>query len=79
MVTDVILVYAPIQLIWGIRFPQTIKIRLIAVFAATLIITAASLYQIYASLKVHGITEDIAATILVSSARGRTQSHVADV
>lgn len=63
---DAILIYAPIQFIWGTRFPQTIKIRLIAVFAATLITTAMSFYYIYTLLKVRGIAEDFAAVIQVS-------------
>jgi hypothetical protein len=64
---DAILIYAPIQLIWCTRFPPSIKIRLITVFAATVITTVASLYYIYTLLKVRGIAEDFAAVIQVRS------------
>ncbi|KAI0084011.1 hypothetical protein BDY19DRAFT_601887 [Irpex rosettiformis] len=61
--TDAILVYAPVQLIWNARLPQGAKIRLIAIFAATILTTAASLYYIYAMLRINGITEEFAATV----------------
>ena len=63
--TDVILVYAPVQLIWNVRLPQGAKIRLIVIFAATILTTVASLYYIYAMLRINGITEEFAATIHV--------------
>ncbi|KAI0818890.1 hypothetical protein BC629DRAFT_684192 [Irpex lacteus] len=61
--TDAILVFAPIQLIWGASLSQGTKIRLIAIFAATILTTAASLYYIYAMLRIGGITEEFAATV----------------
>ncbi|KAI0818934.1 hypothetical protein BC629DRAFT_687674 [Irpex lacteus] len=61
--TDAILVYAPIQMIYNAKLPPGAKFRLITIFAATLITTAASVYYIYAMLRINGITEDFAATI----------------
>ncbi|KAI0818916.1 hypothetical protein BC629DRAFT_1435710 [Irpex lacteus] len=61
--TDAILVYAPIQLILNAKLPPGVKLRLIVIFAATLVTTAASLYYVYALLRVHGTTEDFSATI----------------
>ena len=66
MTTDAILVFAPIQLIWGVRLPRGTKVRLISVFAATILTTVASLYYIYAMLRIGGITEEFAATVHVS-------------
>lgn len=64
--TDAILVFAPIQLIYGARLGGGTKVRLISVFAATLLTTGASLYYIYAMLRIGGITEEFAATVHVS-------------
>ncbi|KAI0818889.1 hypothetical protein BC629DRAFT_684115 [Irpex lacteus] len=61
--TDAILVYAPVQLIWNARLPPGAKLRLITIFAATLVTTGASLYYIYAMLRINGITEEFAATV----------------
>lgn len=48
------------------RLALGVKIRLVAVFAATLLTTVASLYYIYAALRVTGITAEFAATVHVS-------------
>ncbi|KAI0084012.1 hypothetical protein BDY19DRAFT_998099 [Irpex rosettiformis] len=61
--TDAILIFAPIQLIWAARLSQGTKIRLISIFAATILTTAASLYYIYAMLRIGAITEEFAATV----------------
>ena len=57
--------FAPIRLIWGVRLPLVTKVRLISVFASTLVTTAVSLYYIHALLKIGGLTEEYAATIHV--------------
>lgn len=57
--------YAPVQLIWNARLPPGAKLRLITIFAATLVTTGASLYYIYAMLRINGITEEFAATVHV--------------
>ncbi len=65
--TDAILVYAPIQMIYNAKLPPGAKFRLITIFAATLITTAASVYYIYAMLRINGITEDFAKIVLGAS------------
>lgn len=65
VVSDAILVFAPIKLVVGVRLPKVTKIRLVSVFASTLVTTAVSLYYIYALLRVGGLTEEYAATIHV--------------
>ncbi|CAL1708749.1 unnamed protein product [Somion occarium] len=63
VVSDAILIFAPIKLIWRTRLPKSTKIRLVSVFASTVAATAVSLYYIYALLRIGGITEEFAATI----------------
>ena len=73
IISDMILVFAPIKLIWAVRLPLITKIRLVSVFASTLITTAVSLYYIWALLKVGGLTEEWAATIHVCSCSSETR------
>jgi hypothetical protein len=65
VVTDAILVFTPIYLIWPARLPKGTKIRLSAVFAATLATTAISLYKVYTTIVVGGLAEEISAEIEV--------------
>ena len=60
-----VLIVAPVKLIWRIRLPLATKIRLISIFASTLVTTAVSLYYIWALFKIGGLTEEWAATIHV--------------
>lgn len=63
--SDAILIFAPIKLVLGVRLPKVTKIRVVSVFASTLITTVVSLYYIYALLRIGGITEEWSATIHV--------------
>ncbi|KAJ7040558.1 hypothetical protein C8F04DRAFT_1032308 [Mycena alexandri] len=66
VLSDVILIAAPMRLLWGVQLQRGLKLRLRAVFATTSIATAVSLYHAYCVLRIGGITEFLAATIQLS-------------
>lgn len=63
VVTDAVLVFAPINLVWKIKLSRNQKIRIITVFSATVAATAVSLYHAYAILRFGGYVEARAAII----------------
>jgi hypothetical protein len=63
--SDAVLIYTPIYLIWPTSLPEHTKIRLVGVFAATLITTSISLYKIYVTIRIGGLKEELAAIIEV--------------
>ncbi|THH16263.1 hypothetical protein EW146_g4347 [Bondarzewia mesenterica] len=63
VLSDAILVFSPIRLIWSVRLDKITKIRLIAVFATSAITTVVSMFHAYAILRIPGLTEALAATI----------------
>ncbi|TFK55475.1 hypothetical protein OE88DRAFT_623598 [Heliocybe sulcata] len=63
VITDTILVSAPLKLIWRVKLSRSQKIRIMAVFSSTAIATAVSLYHAYAILKFGGFQEGRAAVI----------------
>ncbi len=65
VISDAILIVAPIRLLWRIHLESSTKIRLMAVFGTTLITTAVSLYHAYAVFRIGGLSEALAATIQV--------------
>lgn len=66
VISDAILIVAPIRLLWRIHLESSTKIRLMAVFGTTLITTAVSLYHAYAVFRIGGLSEALAATIQTS-------------
>ncbi|KAJ7607748.1 hypothetical protein FB45DRAFT_1040128 [Roridomyces roridus] len=66
VIGDTILIAAPLHLLWGVSLERSLKWRLIAVFAATSIMTASSLYHDYAVFVFGGLPEAFAATLQVA-------------
>ncbi|KAJ7018954.1 hypothetical protein C8F04DRAFT_1324694 [Mycena alexandri] len=67
VLSDLILIAAPMHLLWRVQLQRGLKLRLRAVFATTSIGTAVSLYHAYCVLRFGGIPEFLAATIQVLS------------
>ncbi|KAJ7612646.1 hypothetical protein FB45DRAFT_302222 [Roridomyces roridus] len=67
VICDTILIGAPLSLLWGSRLQRGLKIRLIAVFASTAIMTATSLYHDFTIYVFGGLQEAFAANLQVSS------------
>lgn len=65
VISDLLLVAAPMRLLWRVQLQRGLKLRLRAVFATTLIGTAVSLYHAYCVLRFSGIPEFLAATLQV--------------
>ncbi|TFK55517.1 hypothetical protein OE88DRAFT_628840 [Heliocybe sulcata] len=65
VMTDAILVAAPLRLVWKVKLSPAQKIRIMAVFSSTTIATAVSLYHAYAILRFGGFEEARAAVIQV--------------
>ncbi|KAJ7930552.1 hypothetical protein B0H13DRAFT_1702687 [Mycena leptocephala] len=63
VISDLLLVAAPMRLLWRVQLQRGLKLRLRAVFATTLIGTAVSLYHAYCVLRFSGIPEFLAATL----------------
>ncbi|TFK95411.1 hypothetical protein BDV98DRAFT_608979 [Pterulicium gracile] len=63
VLSDIVLVAAPIKLLWNVKLNLATKIRLFAVFLATLVTTGISFYYIYAVLNIGGLEEQWASTI----------------
>ncbi|TFK55489.1 hypothetical protein OE88DRAFT_1641386 [Heliocybe sulcata] len=63
VVTDAILVSAPLKLVWRVKLTRPRKIRIMAVFSSTAVATAVSLYHAYAILRFGGFQEARAAVI----------------
>jgi hypothetical protein len=63
VLSDLVLIVAPLKLLWRVRVNFATKVRLFAVFLATVVTTGVSLYYIYAVLRIHGLEEQWAATI----------------
>ncbi|KAF9545339.1 hypothetical protein CPC08DRAFT_392912 [Agrocybe pediades] len=63
VLSDAILVFAPIRLVWRIRLTGAQKIRVIAIFSTTLVSTAISLNHAYFVLKWGGLQEALAAVM----------------
>ncbi|KAJ7778987.1 hypothetical protein B0H16DRAFT_1711339 [Mycena metata] len=66
VLSDIILIIAPMHLVWRVQLQRGLKLRLRAVFAATSMSTAVSLYHAYCVLRFPGIPEFLAATIQLS-------------
>ncbi|KAJ7017550.1 hypothetical protein C8F04DRAFT_1155496 [Mycena alexandri] len=66
VLSDVILIAAPMHLVWRVQLQRGLKLRLRAVFAATSTSTAVSLYHAYCVLRFPGLPEFLAATIQLS-------------
>ncbi|KAK7008117.1 hypothetical protein R3P38DRAFT_3027438 [Favolaschia claudopus] len=63
VISDLILIVAPIGLIWRVKLQPGMQVRLRTVFAATAIGTAVSLYHAFCVLRYSGIPEFTAATL----------------
>ncbi|KZT28367.1 hypothetical protein NEOLEDRAFT_1109272 [Neolentinus lepideus HHB14362 ss-1] len=63
VISDTILVVAPIKLVWRLKLSRPQKIRLISVFLATFMSTAVSLYHAYTVLRLGGFVDGRAAVI----------------
>ncbi|KAJ7737559.1 hypothetical protein B0H16DRAFT_1529755 [Mycena metata] len=66
VVSDLMLIAAPMYLFWNLQVQRKLKLRLRAVFATTFISTAVSLYHAYCVLKGGGLPEFLAATLQLS-------------
>ncbi|KZT00888.1 uncharacterized protein LAESUDRAFT_687446 [Laetiporus sulphureus 93-53] len=64
--TDVVLIAAPVSLVWRVKLQRPQKIRIIAIFSTSIIMTAVSLYHADLVLRDAGISEDIAAVAQAS-------------
>jgi len=65
VVSDAILVLAPVRLVWRIKLTPAQKIRVISIFSTTLVTTAISLNHAYFVLKWGGLQEALAAVMQV--------------
>jgi hypothetical protein len=63
VLSDLILVLAPVGLVWKIRLTKFQKFRIAAIFSTTIITTAVSLYHAHAVLRKGGLQEALAATV----------------
>ncbi|KAF7340300.1 hypothetical protein MVEN_01949100 [Mycena venus] len=66
VLSDTILIAAPISLLWRVKLQRGLKFRTRAVFATTSIGTAVSLYHAYCVFRFGGIPEFLAATLQLS-------------
>uniref|UniRef100_A0A8H8CE80 Rhodopsin domain-containing protein n=1 Tax=Psilocybe cubensis TaxID=181762 RepID=A0A8H8CE80_PSICU len=66
VLSDAILILAPIQLVWRINLDYQQKIRVVAIFSTTLATTAISLNHAYFVLKWGGLPELLAAVLQIS-------------
>ncbi|KAJ7648071.1 hypothetical protein FB45DRAFT_823211 [Roridomyces roridus] len=64
--SDAILIGAPVRLLLGSQIHRSLKLRLIAVFAATATTTGVSLYHVYCFLRLGGVPEAFAANLQIS-------------
>ncbi|KAJ6472838.1 hypothetical protein C8R47DRAFT_720390 [Mycena vitilis] len=67
VISDSILIAAPMRLLWRVPLPRGLKLRLRAVFATTAIATAVSLYHAYCVMRFGGIPELVAAAVQFST------------
>jgi hypothetical protein len=65
VISDAILILAPVKLLWRVKLSKPVKVRLITVFASTVATTVASLVYIYDLLNRPGITEEYTAAVHV--------------
>ncbi|TFK45569.1 hypothetical protein OE88DRAFT_1740163 [Heliocybe sulcata] len=63
VLTDAILIAAPLKLIWRVKLTRPRKTRIVVVFSSTIIATVVSLYHAYAILRFGGFVEARAAVI----------------
>ncbi|KAF8994592.1 hypothetical protein BDQ17DRAFT_1430970 [Cyathus striatus] len=63
VLSDLVLVLAPVGLVWKIRLTKFQKFRIAAIFSTTIITTAVSLYHAHAVLRKGGLAEALAATV----------------
>ncbi|THH11698.1 hypothetical protein EW146_g7949 [Bondarzewia mesenterica] len=66
VITDFILILAPVRLIWTTLLDKILKTRLAAVFGSTIITTAISMYHAWAVIVMGGLTESRAAILQAS-------------
>ncbi|KAJ7651147.1 hypothetical protein FB45DRAFT_820627 [Roridomyces roridus] len=66
VISDAILIVAPLKLIYRVRLERSLKLRLMAVFATTAITTAVSIYHAYIVFRFGGFKEVMAATIQIA-------------
>ncbi|KAJ7605106.1 hypothetical protein DFH06DRAFT_1348848 [Mycena polygramma] len=67
VISDTILIAAPMRLLWRVQLHRGLKLRLRAVFATTAIGTAVSLYHAYCVMRFGGIPELVAAAVQFST------------
>ena len=65
VISDAILILAPVRLVWKTKLSAAQKIRVMAIFSTTLITTAVSLNHAYFVLKWGGLREALAAVLQV--------------
>ena len=65
VISDAILIFAPVRLVWRVRLSLPQKIRATAIFSATTLSTAVSLYHASWVLRDGGLNEAMAAVIQV--------------
>ena len=64
-VTDSVLIFAPLKLLWHVHLQKWEKIRLMSIFASTAVFTAFSLYRASTVLRFGGLTEVLASVVEV--------------
>lgn len=67
MIGDIILVIAPVKLLWNIRVSRALRIRLITVFSMSIVTTIVSLCQNYYLIHDGGVRDFIVSHVEVSS------------
>ncbi|KAJ7605107.1 hypothetical protein DFH06DRAFT_260841 [Mycena polygramma] len=67
VISDSILIAAPMRLLWRVQLQRGLKLRLRAVFATTAIATAVSLYHAYCVIRFGGLRELVAAAVQLST------------
>jgi len=65
VISDAILIFAPLQLVWRTTLSRAQKIRITAIFSTTFITTAVSMNHVYFVLEKGGLEEALAAVIQV--------------
>ncbi|KAJ7076209.1 hypothetical protein B0H15DRAFT_864546 [Mycena belliarum] len=67
VLSDAMLIAAPLRLLWRVHLHRGLKFRLLAVFTTSLITTAVGMYHAFTILRIGGFTEAMAGIIEMST------------
>lgn len=63
VIADVVLIVAPLKFLWGVNLKRSQKIRLYALFSASIITTVVSIVQDWLVLSAGGLREETASMV----------------